>query len=922
MSMSKSVCASAVLLGCSLLACFLHPLSDTRQTCLAEELVLAQVGASIEVSAEAGLEQQDENTTAALQALEREVLLPPSVPLDDLPDLIQRLASIPVIIDERALKFADVPTGALLAFTEGQCPLGSSLRAVLRPLELRAVADNEVILITADLTVLVHRGIGVSRWINVDEQAEKVIASKLATQISFDFVSETLENSLRIMSEEVGLPIRLDHKALEDTPYTPHTTIDLTLREVTLRTFLDLMLHNLQLTLTIQGEVLTVTTPEQAEMFPLTRMYWLEGTGFNGGSEEQLIDNIGSLDPDKWEKFGGTSTIQFVSRGYQGRPAIIVSAPYSLHYQIASLLTAARESHFGPDAPWDPVDEPQAPKSTGTGHSGGLSGGMGGGMGMGGMGMGGMGGSAGFDSSLRRGNYSATPLARTRGLDLNLRTDQGRGPGMAGDRFEMITENPFQRPDEHPLSTFSIDVDTASYSKVRQFLTESGRLPRPDMVRIEELVNYFDYGYADPPAESRHPLAVDIEIAQCPWNSGHRLARVAVQAKRIAAADRPPCNLVFLIDTSGSMNSPNRLPLVQRGMEMLLDSLNEHDRVAVAVYAGSAGLVLDSTPATEAGADLPMLTQLQAGGSTNGGAGIRLAYQTARHHFIPAGVNRVILCTDGDFNVGTTSPDELIRLVKQQAGGGIDLTVLGFGMGNHNDAMLEKISGEGNGNYAFIDNPGEARRVLIQRATSTLFSIARDVKIQVELNPAQVAAYRLIGYENRLLAMEDFNDDTKDAGEVGAGHSVTAFYELIPHQGDTRSMPPEVDPLKYQRPLVMSEAADSDEVLTVKLRYKPIQKADEAKVGIDGGGVDAESILVEFASQDSGQKFAEAGQAYRMAALVAAFGLQLRSSEHRGTWTMSDVLREATSFGDGQDEEWIEWIDLVRLAAQLQSADH
>lgn len=501
-------------------------------------------------------------------------------------------------------------------------------------------------------------------------------------------------------------------------------------------------------------------------------------------------------------------------------------------------------------------------------------------------------------------------------IERQLRLDQGRGPGMSGDRFDPIIENPFKRVPEHPLSTFSIDVDTAAYSKVRQFLLESGQLPRPDVVRIEELVNYFDYDYPAPPAESPHPLAAAIEIAQCPWNTAHRLARIGVQARRVADQERPASNLVFLIDTSGSMNMPNRLPLVKQGLERLLDQLQPTDRVAIVVYAGSAGQVLDSTPASDVSPIRRALTRLHAGGSTNGGDGIRLAYQTARDHFIAGGINRVILCTDGDFNVGTTSQDELVQLVEQQSRGGIDLTVLGFGMGNHNDAMLEQISGRGNGNYAFIDNLQEAQRVLVERATSTLFTVARDVKIQVEFNPQHVSAYRLIGYENRMLAKEDFKDDTKDAGEVGAGHSVTALYELIPHEGNTDALPPVVDDLKYQTALVPTAAAESDEVLTVKIRYKPIDRD-----GRGVGGSAGESIPLEFPAKDSGAEFAQASESYRFASLVAAFGLQLRNSEHRGNWTLADVLREATVLGGRQDPARVEWLDLVRRATELQVAE-
>ncbi len=404
--------------------------------------------------------------------------------------------------------------------------------------------------------------------------------------------------------------------------------------------------------------------------------------------------------------------------------------------------------------------------------------------------------------------------------DFALANDEGRGPGIAGDRFEPITDNPFQRVSEHPLSTFSVDVDTASYSKVRDYLMRANQLPRPDAVRIEELLNYFTYDYQPPADSDEHPFAARVSVTSCPWNQQHRLARIALKGKTMEPEDRPQSNLVFLLDTSGSMNAPNKLPLVIEGMQMLLKQLNEDDKVAIAVYAGSAGLVLDSTPAKKAKKIRKALTQLSAGGSTNGGAGIALAYQTARDHFIPEGVNRVILCTDGDFNVGTTGTDALVRMVEKEAKGGIFLSVLGFGMGNHNDAMLEQVSGRGNGNYAFIDGREEAHKVLVEQASGTLVTIAKDVKLQIEFNPSQVASYRLIGYENRILAKEDFNDDKKDAGEIGAGHSVTALYEIVPPGVEVAVHAPKVDDLKYQQQATPSEAADSKEMLTLKLRYK------------------------------------------------------------------------------------------------------
>jgi len=502
---------------------------------------------------------------------------------------------------------------------------------------------------------------------------------------------------------------------------------------------------------------------------------------------------------------------------------------------------------------------------------------------MGGMGMGGMGGGMGMG-----GMMGGMPAG-------------GRGPGMAGDRFEPITDNPFKRVVEHPLSTFSADVDTASYSKLRDVLIRAQQPPRPDAVRIEEMINYFEYGYEPPAADAEHPLAARIDIVSCPWNESHRLARVAIKGRTIETGSRPACNLVFLIDTSGSMNAPNRLPLVLDGIRMLLTTLNPHDRVAIVTYAGSAGLVLDSTPASRLQVIREALDRLSAGGSTNGGAGIRLAYQTARDHLIPGGANRVILCSDGDFNVGVTGTDELIRVVEEEARSGIFLTVLGFGMGNHNDAMLEQISGRGNGNYAFIDSQQEARKVLVQQVDGTLFTIAKDVKLQVEFNPRRVAAYRLIGYENRVLAKEDFNDDRKDAGEVGAGHTVTAFYEIVPAGVEPAGLPPAVDELKYQTELAPTPATEQDETLTVKIRYK----APDGDV----------SRLVEFPAVDSDRKFAEADDDLRFAASVAGLGMKLRRSPYAGTWTFRDITRTASAaIGEDRDGLRAEFLYLTSLA--------
>ena len=484
-------------------------------------------------------------------------------------------------------------------------------------------------------------------------------------------------------------------------------------------------------------------------------------------------------------------------------------------------------------------------------------------------------------------------------------TDEGTGPGAAGDRYDEIVENPFLRVDANPLSTFSIDVDTASYSKVRQFLLERQRLPRPDAVRIEELVNYFDYAYDPPQASQREPFATHVVVTDCPWNEQHRLARIAIKGRTIATDSRPLSNLVFLIDSSGSMSAPNRLPLLQRGLKLMLSELNANDRVAVVAYAGSAGLVLDSTPADQADTILSAIDRLKAGGSTNGGEGLELAYQVARDHFIDGGTNRILLCTDGDFNVGRTGTDQMLDLVETQSKGGIDLTVLGLGMGNFNDAMLEQISGRGNGNYAFIDTYNEARKVLVQQLAGTLVTIAKDVKLQIEFNPQEVAAYRLIGYENRMLESQDFNDDKKDAGEIGAGHTVTALYEIIPVGATTTDDVPTTDPLKYQQPGEPSTAAESGELLTLKLRYK-LPSEDESQ-------------LQEIAVFDSQQSFDQADDDLQFAAAVASFGMLLRSSPHAGSWNY-DTVQEVAESAMGNDPWGMrkEFVELVATAKQIQ----
>ncbi len=481
--------------------------------------------------------------------------------------------------------------------------------------------------------------------------------------------------------------------------------------------------------------------------------------------------------------------------------------------------------------------------------------------------------------------------------------DQGRGAGDAGEQYDHIVDNPFVRVGDNPLSTFSIDVDTASYSKVRQYLVEYNQMPRPDAVRIEELLNYFQYDYAPPAASQSEPFATHVAVASCPWNDNHRLARVALKGRVIENAERPNSNLVLLLDTSGSMKRPNKLPLLKRGMQLLLKQLGENDRIAIVAYAGSAGIVLDSTPASDTKAIMTALTQLSAGGGTNGAGGLQLAYDLARSNFIENGTNRILLCTDGDFNLGQTSTDELVRMVEDQSKAGIELTVLGFGMGNLNDSMLEQISGKGNGNYAFIDTYNEAKKVLVQQLAGTLVTIAKDVKIQIEFNPSIVAGYRLIGYENRMLADQDFNDDKKDAGEIGAGHTVTALYEIVPTGADEAVLPT-TDPLKYQEKAEPSIAAESGEMLTLKLRYKL-------------PGEDT-SQLMEHPVIDSGLAFDQTDQEFQFAAAVAGFGMLLRNSEHGGDWSF-DTVSEVAQASMGVDPHGLreEFVDLVATAQLL-----
>ncbi|MEO5719135.1 MAG: von Willebrand factor type A domain-containing protein [Chthoniobacterales bacterium] len=470
-----------------------------------------------------------------------------------------------------------------------------------------------------------------------------------------------------------------------------------------------------------------------------------------------------------------------------------------------------------------------------------------------------------------------------------------------------IAENPFLTAAGNPLSTFSVDVDSASYSNIRRFL-ENGSLPPKDAVRVEEMINYFGYDYPQP--NDGAPFSVNLDAASCPWQPTHRLVRIGLKGREVPNETRPASNLVFLLDVSGSMEPVNRLPLVKQAMRLLVDKLGENDRVAIVVYSGASGLALPSTTGNRKEQILAALENLNAGGSTNGAQGIELAYQTAAEHFIKGGVNRVILATDGDFNIGTTSEGDLVRLIQEKAKSGVFLSVLGVGDDNLNDSMMQKLADKGNGNYAYLDSLDEARKVLVQQINGTLVTIAKDVKIQVEFNPARVASYRLIGYEKRILRKEDFNNDKIDAGEIGAGHTVTALYEVVPtgSEANPAASVPSVDPLKYQpEPAAVATSlgkAGSPELLTVKLRYK--QPDGET------------SKLIERPFVDNGAPFASAAPDLKFAAAVAEFGMILRDSEFKGNGTFGAVAEWAQE-GKGPDRFGYRagFLELVRKAQRL-----
>lgn len=478
-------------------------------------------------------------------------------------------------------------------------------------------------------------------------------------------------------------------------------------------------------------------------------------------------------------------------------------------------------------------------------------------------------------------------------------TETGKNEVYNTEDYDNIVENRFLAATQNPLSTFSIDVDKAAYANVRRYL-DNGTLPPAGAVRIEEMVNYFKYDYPQP--DNDVPFSVNTEISSCPWNSQHQLIQIGLQGKEIATGNLPLSNLVFLVDVSGSMEDYNKLPLVKASMNMLVDKLRENDRVAIVVYAGNAGLVLPATSGNSKTKIKEAIDNLEAGGSTAGGEGIRLAYKTAKENFIKNGNNRIILATDGDFNIGVSSDDELVRMIEQERKSGVFLSVLGFGMGNYKDNKMQQLADKGNGNHSYIDNISEAKKVLVNEFGGTLFTIAKDVKIQVEFNPSKVLAYRLVGYENRMLAAEDFNDDMKDAGELGSGHTVTALYEVIP-VGVKDEFTKTVDPLKYQ--VNDRKIADnSNEMMTIKLRYK---KPDSDV-----------SRLINHPVIDNATDLKNTTDNFRFSAAVAEFGLLLRNSEYKQQSSFNQVISLAKS-SKGFDEEGYrdEFIKLVQSAMSL-----
>lgn len=471
--------------------------------------------------------------------------------------------------------------------------------------------------------------------------------------------------------------------------------------------------------------------------------------------------------------------------------------------------------------------------------------------------------------------------------------------------YSAINEQSFFDPRDQPLSTLSIDVDRAAYSNVRRFL-QQGMLPNPDAVRIEEMINYFNYEYPEPNKQSDQPFAIQTTMTDCPWNQQHQLLHIGMQAKNMDRDEIPPSNFVFLIDVSGSMSSPNKLPLLKSAFKLLVNQLTNEDRIAIVVYAGAAGCVLESTPGSEKEKIWDALDRLNSGGSTAGAAGIQLAYKIAQQNLIKDGNNRIILATDGDFNVGTNGDEALVNLIEKERNHGVFLSIMGFGTGNYQDGKMQKIADAGNGNHSYIDNMQEAKKVLMDEFAGTLFTLAKDVKIQIEFNTELVSSYRMIGYENRVLEARDFNDDTKDAGELGAGHSVTILYEVIP-AGVTSNFQVSIDPLKYQKDVPKKERTlkNSTELATIKARYK----APDSDVSTRSEQI----ISNELADWN------EVSSDVRWAASIAEWGMQMRQSKYLNQRNYKQLIEQMKKIIKTESDPYKNsCLDLVEIAYALQ----
>lgn len=496
-------------------------------------------------------------------------------------------------------------------------------------------------------------------------------------------------------------------------------------------------------------------------------------------------------------------------------------------------------------------------------------------------------------------------MAKVAGVSVNTKNDPSVPASINNtvnpndESYKPIAENSFLSAKDNPLSTFSIDVDAASYSNVRRFIN-AGQLPPADAVRVEEMINYFKYDLTGP--ANNEPVAIHTELSSAPWNPKHRLLRIGLKARTIPTDKLPASNLVFLIDVSGSMDEPNKLPLVKSSLKMLVDQLRSQDKVAIVVYAGNAGLVLPSTPGNKKTKIYNAIDNLSAGGSTAGGEGLKLAYRIAKENFKAGGNNRIVLSTDGDFNVGPSSDGDMEQLIVKERNSKVDLSIMGFGMGNYKDSKMETLADKGNGNYAYIDNITEARKAFVTEFGGTLFTVAKDVKVQVEFNPAKVQAYRLVGYEDRLLGKEDFNNDKKDAGDMGSGHTVTAFYEIIPN-GIKDDYSTSVDPLKYQKTTPMATVSNSDEMMTIKFRYKQ-----------PGGDRSKMSLLTVV---DKPAEFKSTTTDFRFAAAVAEFGMLLRNSSFKQKSNFDQAINIARG-AKGKDEDGYR-SEFVRLAESARS---